>query len=63
MQDNIKWYFLKPQQQNNSIVTACKFLDPCMDVMAVTEVKQIPKSVCTIIKTMQGFTKAPFMSN
>ena len=48
MQDNTKWYWEKSQQQNNIIVPTLTFIHPCLDVMEVTEVKQIPKSVCNV---------------
>ena len=37
-----------PRQQNNIIVPTLTIVHPCMDVMEVTEVKQIPKSVYNI---------------
>ena len=37
----------KTQQRNNIIVTTHTILHPCIDVMAVTEVKK-PKCVCNI---------------
>ena len=59
MQDNTKWYWEKSQQQNNIIVPTLTFIHPCLDVMEVTEVKQIPKSVCSINQACKALKRCP----
>ena len=46
MQDNTKWYWEQSPQQNNIIFPTHTFMNPCLDVMTVTEVKQKPKNLC-----------------
>ena len=41
-----KWYQEKSQQQKSIIVPTRKNVHPCLYVIAVTEAKQITKSVC-----------------
>ena len=48
MKYNTNRYWVKLQQQNNIIVTTHIIVHPCLYVMSVTELKQIPKSVWDI---------------
>ena len=46
MKYSTKWYWEQTQQQNNILVPTRTILHPCLDIMVVTEVKEIPNSLC-----------------
>ena len=46
MQENTKWYWEQKQQQNIIIVSTHTIAHPCLDVMVVKYVHDIPISVC-----------------
>ena len=48
MQYNKKWYQEQTQQQDNIFFPTCTIVYPCLYLMEVTEVKQIPENVCNI---------------
>ena len=55
MQDNMKEYWGKLSQKIN--VSTCTIVNPCLDVMTVTEVKQIPKGVFNINKARKNIQR------
>ena len=59
MQYYTKWHWKKSQQQNNNIVRICTFVHPCLDLMAVTEVKQIPNTLYSRNQSRKAFQGRP----
>ena len=45
MQDNTKWYW-EQTKEKNIIVPTRTIIHPCLNIMAVTYLKQLPKKVC-----------------
>ena len=57
MEENSKWYWKEQSLQQNIIVSTCTILHPCLDVFIITDVQDIPKTVCNSIqerKSIQG---------
>ena len=56
-QENYNWYWKQQSLQHNSIVPKCTIIHPCLDVIIITYVQDVPKTVCDMIqakKAMQG---------
>ena len=50
------WYWGQ-QLQYTIIVTTCKNLHPCLDVVGITDVQETPKSVCNIIQAKKDIQR------
>ena len=46
VQENTNWYWKQQSLQHNIIVTTCTILHPCLDVIIITDVQDIPNTVC-----------------
>ena len=58
IQDNTKHYWGKLPQKNNIIVSTCTIVHPCLDDMAVMEVK-IPKGVFDGAQARKAIQRCP----
>ena len=47
MQVDTNWYWNKQPQQNFKTMTTCAIIHPRLEVNAVTDLYDMPKSVCT----------------
>ena len=50
MQENTNWYWKQQSLQHNIMVTTCTFIHLCIDVERITDVPDIPKTVCNRIQ-------------
>ena len=59
MQNIKKWYWGQSQDQKSITVPTCTIVHPCLDIMEVTDTKQIPKGVCNINQSRKALQRNP----
>ena len=59
MQYYTKQFWGKSQQEKNIIFPIRTIVHPCLDVMSVTEVKQIPRILCNINQAHKALQRCP----
>ena len=50
MQEHSNWSWKHQSLQRNTIVTSCTIPHPCIDVVIITYVQEIPKTGCNMIQ-------------
>ena len=46
MKENMKWYWYQKHQQKIIVIPTCTILHPCLDVILVKCIQDIPRSFC-----------------
>ena len=59
MQENTNWCWKQQSLQHNIIVTTCTILHPCLDVVIIIYVQDIPETVCNRIKAKKAIQIYP----
>ena len=59
MQENNNWYWKQQSLQHNIIFTTRTIINPCVDVVIITDVQDIPKTVCNIIQLKKSMQRYP----
>ena len=57
MQENSNLYWKQQSLQQNIIVTTRTILHPCLDVVRIKDVQDIPKTVCNRIKAKKSIQR------
>ena len=55
MQENTNWYWKQPPLQHTIIVPTRTILHPCLDVIIIIYVKDIPKNLCSRIQAKKSY--------
>ena len=63
MQENTNWYWKKQPLQKNIIVPTLTTLHPCLDVITIRYVQDIPKNTCSRIKAKEATQRHPITMN
>ena len=63
IQENTNWDWKKQPLQKNIIVTTCTTINPRLDVVGITDVQDIPKTVCNRIQEENIHTKTSYFSD
>ena len=50
MQENTNWYWKQQSLQQNVIFPTRTIIHPCLDVVKIIDVQDIPKTVCNMIQ-------------
>ena len=59
MQENTNWYWEKQSLQQNIMVPTRTILHPCIDVVRIKYVHDIPKTVCNRIQSKKSIQRHP----
>ena len=59
MQENSKWYWKHQSLQHSIIVTTRTIIHPCIDVVRIIYVQEIPKTVCNRIQGKKDTQRHP----
>ena len=59
MQENTNWYWKQQSLQQTIIVPTHTILRPCIDVVRIIDVQDIPKTVCNRIPKKQSIQRHP----
>ena len=61
VQENTNWCWKQQSLQHNIIVTTCTILHPCLDVIIITDVQDIPNTVCNSNQAKKSDTKTSYL--
>ena len=59
MHENTNWHWKQQSPQQNIIVPTCKILHPCLDVVIITDIQDIPKTFCNRIQAKKAIKRHP----
>ena len=59
MQENTNWYWKEQSLQHNIIVPTHRVIHPCLDVVRITDVKEISRTVCNRTQVRKSIQRHP----
>ena len=59
MQGKCNWYLKQQSMQHTIIVPTRTIIHPCLDVFRITDVQDIPKTICNRIQAKKSIQRHP----